>query len=69
MSVPTKYPRICWAARRLGVSRRHLFYVLNGERTGRPGLIADYERLRDKGATFLAGPPALSAPTNSQENV
>lgn len=40
------YPRICWAARRLGVSRFHLTEVLKGNRRGRPGLVENYERLK-----------------------
>ena len=40
------YPRICWAARRLGVSRFHLTEVLKGKRHGRPGLVENYERLK-----------------------
>ena len=40
-----KHPRICWAAKQLGISRIHLWYVLQGERRGRPGLVEDYKQL------------------------
>jgi len=41
-----KYPSICLAAKCLGVSRIHLWYVLNGERKGRAGLVEAYELLK-----------------------
>lgn len=44
-----KYRRIGWAAKTLGVSRTHLWYVLEGARQGRTGLADEYARLRQKG--------------------
>lgn len=41
-----KHPGICLAAKCLGVSRRHLDFVLNGERKGRAGLVEAYELLK-----------------------
>ena len=61
------YPSICWAARRLGVSRFHLTEVLKGKRDGRPGLAEGYERLKAEraelktvhGEVFAANAPLL----------
>lgn len=38
----TNYPHIGLCAQALGVSRTHLWYVLEGERIGRPGLIGAF---------------------------
>ncbi len=59
-----KHPRICWAAKQLGVSRVHLWYVLQGERRGRPGLVEDYQRLKAKGDKIGA---QLAAKLNAKE--
>lgn len=48
----TNYPHIGLCAQALGVSRTHLWYVLEGERIGRPGLICAFwqesERITDE---------------------
>jgi len=60
-----RFPGICGMARKLGVSREHLYRVLIGQRTSW-SLKKRYEELKGKGDQLPerpTGPQALSVPT------